>query len=428
MATSFVDKATIRCVAGNGGNGAIAFHREKYIAAGGPDGGDGGRGGDVIVVVDNHMSTLMDFRYKRKYVASPGQDGQGKRCSGRDGQSMTIKVPRGTLIRDKATGGIIHDMSDDGLFILCRGGRGGWGNQHFATPTRQVPRFAKPGLPGEDREVILELKLLADVGLVGFPNVGKSTLLSVVSKAHPKIANYHFTTLFPNLGVVYVDEGVSFVMADIPGIIEGASQGAGLGHDFLRHIDRCRLLIHLVDVAGSEGRDPVEDFDAINKELHEYNEELASRTQIVVANKCDLLGDERENIERLKAHVEAQGYRFFEMSAVTHAGTRELMRAAAALLAELPPVIRYEPDYVAPLPEAGSSDDLVIRQLDEGYWSVEGVWLQRLMQHINFGDHESRMHFDRIMREAGVFERLEALGVEDGHTVALYDLEFEYQS
>ena len=264
MATSFVDKAKIFIRAGNGGNGAVAFHREKYVAAGGPDGGDGGRGGDIVFQVDDNMSTLMDFRYKRKYVAGNGGNGAGKRCSGKDGETLYIKVPRGTLIRDAETNAIMHDMSTGEDYLACRGGRGGWGNKHFATPTRQVPNFAKPGLPGESHEVFLELKLLADVGLIGFPNVGKSTLLSVVSKAHPKIANYHFTTLFPNLGVVWVDDGVSFVMADIPGIIEGASEGAGLGHDFLRHIDRCRLLVHLVDVSGSEGRDPVEDFDSIS--------------------------------------------------------------------------------------------------------------------------------------------------------------------
>ena len=427
MAASFVDTATIKVSAGNGGNGAVAFHREKYVASGGPDGGDGGRGGDIIAVVDEHMSTLMDFRYKRKYAAGNGMDGQGKRCSGRDGESLTIRVPRGTLIRDKATGAIIHDMSDNAPFVLARGGNGGWGNKHFATPTRQTPRFAKPGLPGESLEVILELKLLADVGLIGFPNVGKSTLLSVVSKAHPKIANYHFTTLFPNLGVVYVDEGVSFVMADIPGIIEGASEGAGLGHDFLRHIDRCRLLIHLVDVSGSEGRDPVEDFETINRELAEYSPELARRTQIVVANKCDLLGEERENLERLKKHVDDKGYQFFEMSAAAHSGTQELVHAAAELLSKLPPVIRYEANYVPPVPEAGTSEELTINHYDD-YWSVEGPWLERLLMSVNFGDYESRMYFDRVLRSAGVFERLEALGIKDGDTVGIYELEFEYQS
>ncbi len=427
MAVSFVDKATIRVVAGRGGDGAVAFHREKYVAAGGPDGGDGGRGGDVIALVDTHMSTLMDFRYKRKYVAGNGMNGQGKRCSGKDGESLTIRVPQGTLIRDKATGGILHDMSDSEPFVVARGGRGGWGNQHFATPTRQVPRFAKPGLEGEDREIVLELKLLADVGLVGFPNVGKSTLLSVVSKAHPKIANYHFTTLFPNLGVVYVSEGVSFVMADIPGLIEGASEGAGLGHDFLRHVDRCRLLIHLVDASGSEGRDPVEDFETINTELREYSPELASRPQLVVANKCDLLGEDRAGAERLRTHVEALGYPFFTMSAVTHQGTQELMRFAAARLAELPPILRYEPDYVAPLPEPGNVDELQIARHGD-YWTVEGPWLQKLLQSVNFGDYESRMWFDRCLRSAGVFDRLETLGVADGDTIGIYDLEFEYQS
>ena len=429
MASSFIDKATIRVVAGRGGDGAVAFHREKYVAAGGPDGGDGGRGGDIVCVVDDHMRTLMDFRYKRKYVAGNGMNGQGKRCSGKDGESLTIQVPRGTLLRDKATGGILHDMSDDAPFVVARGGKGGWGNQHFATPTRQVPRFAKPGLPGEDREIVLELKLLADVGLIGFPNVGKSTLLSAVSKAHPKIANYHFTTLFPNLDVVYVREGVSFVMADIPGIIEGASEGAGLGHDFLRHIDRCRLLIHLVDAAGSEGRDPVEDFETINTELRQYSPELAQRPQLVAANKCDLIAPEgREGLERLRRHVEAQGCRFFELSAATMQGTKDLMLAAAGMLSELPPIRRYEADYVPPLPQVDTSGALEYRKLDADYWSVEGPWLQSLLARVNLGDYESRLYFDRVLREAGVFQRLEELGVRDGDTVSIYDLEFEYQS
>ena len=331
MANQFIDKARITVKAGNGGGGAVAFHREKYVAAGGPDGGDGGRGGDIILRVDSHMSTLMDFRYKRKYVAENGKDGSGKRCSGKDGSDLVIRVPRGTIVRDLETEEIICDMSGDEDFVLCRGGNGGWGNQHFATPTRQVPRFAKAGLPGQSREVLLELKLLADVGLVGFPNVGKSTLLSVVTRAQPKIANYHFTTLFPNLGVVPMDEGRSFVLADIPGIIEGAADGAGLGHDFLRHIDRCRLLIHVVDVSGSEGRDPVEDFDAICEELARWSPELARRPMLVAANKVDIMEDS-ERLERLRAHVEAKGCALFELSAATHQGTRELMNAAAAEL------------------------------------------------------------------------------------------------
>ena len=426
MASSFVDKARITVHAGKGGDGAVAFHREKYVAAGGPDGGDGGRGGNVVFTVDENMSTLMDFRYKRKYVAGNGANGSGKRCYGKDGDTLYIKVPRGTIVRDTESGAIMHDMSDGEDWIAAKGGRGGWGNMHFATPTRQVPRFAKPGLPGESHDVTLELKLLADVGLVGFPNVGKSTLLSVVSKAHPKIANYHFTTLFPNLGVVYVDEGVSFVMADIPGIIEGASEGAGLGHDFLRHIDRCRLLVHLVDVSGSEGRDPVEDFEAINAELREYSPELAERPQIVVGNKCDLLGEDRENIEKLRAHVEGKGYAFFELSAAAHMGTRELVQECARRLKELPPILRFEADYVPPEPKVDTSGELTIEHFDD-MWLVEGPWLQRLVATVNFSDYESRMYFDRVLREAGVFKRMEEMGVRDGDTVSMYDLMFEYK-
>ena len=426
MASPFVDKVTIQVRAGDGGAGAVAFHREKYVAAGGPDGGDGGRGGNIVFTVDDHMSTLMDFRYKRKFVAGNGQPGQGKRCSGKDGESIVLKVPRGTVLRDADSGAIMHDMSSGEDYVACRGGRGGWGNKHFATPTRQVPRFAKPGLPGESHTITLELKLLADVGLVGFPNVGKSTLLSVVSNAHPKIANYHFTTLFPNLGVVYVDEGVSFVLADIPGIIEGASDGAGLGHDFLRHIDRCRLLIHLVDVSGSEGRDPVEDFEAINAELAQYNADLASRPQLVAANKCDLLEEGSDNLERLRAHVEAKGLKLFELSAASTQGTRELMRAAAGELAHLPPVTVYEPDYVPPEPEIGTADDVQIRR-DGDVWIVEGDWLAKLVATVNFSDYESRMYFDRCLRSAGIFDRMEAMGVQNGDTVSIYDIEFEYQ-
>ena len=425
MANGFIDKARITVKAGNGGNGAVSFHREKYIAAGGPDGGDGGNGGSIILQVDDHMSTLMDFRYKRKYTATPGQDGMGGRKTGKDGESLVIKVPRGTLVRDAETGEIIKDMSDYEPFVLCKGGRGGWGNQHFATPTRQVPRFAKAGLPGESHDVILELKLLADVGLVGFPNVGKSTLLSVVSKAHPKIANYHFTTLYPNLGVVWVDDGVSFVMADIPGIIEGASEGAGLGHDFLRHIDRCRLLVHLVDVSGSEGRDPIEDFEAINLELKQYSEELSTRPQIVVANKTDLLADD-EQLEAFRAHVEAQGYQFMSMSAATHQGTRELVGRIGAMLSTLPPVAIYEPEYVPRPPQIDTSAPLEIHREDDT-WLVEGPWLERLMANINFSDYESRMYFDKMLRQSGLFDRLEDMGIQDGHIVSMYNLEFEYQ-
>ncbi len=422
---NFVDTARISVRAGNGGNGAVAFHREKYIAAGGPDGGDGGRGGNILLQVDDHMSTLMDFRYKRKYTAPNGADGQGKRCSGRDGEDLVIKVPRGTVVRDAETNEIIQDMRSSEPFVLAKGGRGGWGNKHFATPTRQAPRFAKAGLPGQSLDVLLELRLLADVGLVGFPNVGKSTLLSVVSKAQPKIANYHFTTLFPNLGMVYVDEGVSFVLADIPGIIEGASQGAGLGHDFLRHIDRCRLLIHLVDVSGCEGRDPVEDFDVIQQELQDYSPDLAARPMLVAGNKVDIAAD-RSGLEALKAHVEALGLPFFELSAAAHLGTRELMQAAAARLADLPPIVTYEPDYVPHLPEVDTSAPLHIEHEDD-VWLVDGPWLEQLIANVNFGDYESRNWFDRKLRASGLFDTLEEMGIQDGDTVSMYDLEFEYQ-
>jgi len=425
MAAPFVDTARITVRSGSGGNGVVSFHREKYVSAGGPDGGDGGRGGNVVVTVNDHMSTLMDFRYKRKYTASNGMDGSSRRSSGKDGEDLILRVPRGTIIRDAETREIIKDMSDEKPFILCKGGRGGWGNQHFATPTRQVPRFAKAGLPGETREVILELKLLADVGLVGFPNVGKSTLLSVVSRAQPKIANYHFTTLFPNLGVVFVEEGVSFVMADIPGIIEGAADGAGLGHDFLRHIDRCRLLIHVVDVSGSEGRDPVEDFEAINAELAQYSPELAKRKMIVAANKMDIMQD-TTLLDKLRAHVEAQGLELFELSAAAHQGVRDLVKKAAQELQELPPVAVYEATYVERPPEVDTSGEVSIEQFDDT-WVVEAPWLQRLIGNVNFGDYESRNWFDRQLRQSGLFNKLEAMGIKDGDIVSMYDLEFEYQ-
>ncbi len=423
--TGFIDKARITVKAGDGGGGAGAFHREKYVAAGGPDGGDGGRGGDVILTVDEHMSTLLDFRYQRKYVAENGMPGQGSRKSGKDGSSLTIRVPRGTVVRDTASGEIICDMAGQDRFVLCRGGKGGWGNQHFATPTRQVPHFAKAGLPGQARDVTLELKLLADVGLVGFPNVGKSTLLSVVTRAQPKIANYHFTTLSPNLGVVALEEGTSFVLADIPGIIEGAAEGAGLGHDFLRHIDRCRLLIHMVDVSGSEGRDPVADFEAINAELKAYSPELASRPMLVAGNKADIAAD-RAGLEALKAHVEALGLPFYELSAAAHQGTRELMYAAALKLRELPPITVYESTYVERPPEVDTSAPPTVEVID-GTWVVDGPWLRQLMANVNFSDYESRNWFERQLRASGLFQRLEEMGIQDGDTICLYNLEFEYQ-
>ena len=424
MAAGFIDKARITVRAGNGGNGAVAFHREKYIAAGGPDGGDGGNGGSIILKVDDNMSTLMDFRYKRKYVAGNGVDGQGGRKTGKDGESLTIRVPRGTLVRDAESGEIIKDMSDDAPYVLCRGGRGGWGNQHFATPTRQVPRFAKAGLPGESHDVVLELKLLADVGLVGFPNVGKSTLISVVSEAKPEIANYHFTTITPVLGVVRPMAGVSFVMADIPGVIEGASEGVGLGHEFLRHVERCRLLVHIVDVSGSEGRDPLEDFDAINRELERFNPELASRPMIVAGNKCDLATDEQ--LERFAAAMQERGYEYFPLMAPIAHGTDELVKRCAALLSQLPPIRRFEaePEALPAADSLGSRETQVTQR--EGIYEVTAPWLLQIMRGIDFSDEEGLLYFERVLRSGGVIDALEAAGCREGDTVSIYDLEFDF--
>ncbi|MCL2367481.1 MAG: GTPase ObgE [Oscillospiraceae bacterium] len=422
----FVDKATIKVKAGNGGNGAVAFHREKYVPAGGPVGGDGGHGGDVILVVDEHMSTLMDFRYKRKYAAGTGADGGGKRCSGKHGEDLIIRVPRGTVIRDEATGAIMRDMSAGEPFVVAKGGRGGWGNQHFATPTRQTPRFAKSGTPGEERRIVLELKLLADVGLVGFPNVGKSTLLSVMSRARPKIANYHFTTLYPNLGVVYARDEVSFVLADIPGLIEGASEGAGLGHEFLRHVDRCRLIVHVVDISGSEGREPMADFDAINAELAAYSPELASRPQIVVGSKMDIAQD-MDLVEAFRAEIEARGLPFLSLSAATHQGVGDLISLIAERLQGLPPVVVYEPEFVPPEEKPATPEDITIRVVDGDTWLVEGAWLDLLLGRVNLDDYESRMYFERSLKQAGIYDRLEEMGVSEGDTVVLADFEFEYQ-
>ena len=422
----FVDKVRISVSGGRGGDGAVAFHREKYVASGGPDGGDGGHGGSVILRVNDNLSTLLDFRYKRKYAAQPGSNGAGRNMSGKRGENLIIQVPRGTVVRDAETNAIIVDMSTGEDFVLAKGGRGGWGNSHFATATRQVPRFAKSGLKGVERDVILELKLLADVGLVGFPNVGKSTLLSVTSNARPKIANYHFTTLFPNLGVIYVEEGVSFVMADIPGIIEGAAEGAGLGHDFLRHIDRCRLLIHVVDVSGSEDRDPVEDFHAICAELKDYSVDLSNRPMIVAANKSDLLMPESDNLERLRQAVEEAGCELYEISAGTTQGTRELMRIVAEKLRTLPPVTIYEPEYVEVVETMGDPREMEIEHLGST-WVIYSPWLERLVMDINFDDYESRNYFDIQLRKIGLFERLEEMGIKDGDVVSIYEFEFEYQ-
>jgi GTPase len=419
----FVDIAKITLKAGNGGNGCVAFHREKFVAAGGPDGGDGGNGGNIIFEVDDNLSTLADFRYKRKYAAPNGDNGQTKLSSGRRGKNLIIKVPRGTLIKDANSGGIIADMSSGEPFIAAKGGRGGWGNSHFATPTRQVPNFAKSGQITEDIEVTLELKLLADVGLLGFPNVGKSTLLTVVSEATPKIANYHFTTLSPALGVVRLGEGESFVMADIPGLIEGASAGAGLGHEFLRHIDRCGLLIHIVDVSGCEGRDPAEDFDTINNELASYSPQLVTRPQIVAGNKTDIA--DPEAVEKFRTYVEGKGFEFFPMSAASHIGVDKLINAVRKRLASLPPVKVYEP---APRVEATVKKverDVNI-EVREGIYYVIGTWLVEVINSVNFNDTDSVRYFERMLKNNGVFEKLEEAGIDEGNTVNIYGMEFDY--
>lgn len=420
----FVDKAIIKIKAGNGGDGAVAFHREKYVAAGGPDGGDGGKGGSVIFVPDDGMNTLSDFRYQRKFAAQTGGNGSGKRCAGKSGEDCIIKVPRGTLIYDNVTGRLMADMSADEPFVAAKGGRGGWGNSHFATPTRQVPRFSKPGVPGEEYEVRLELKLLADVGLVGFPNVGKSTLISVVSEAKPEIANYHFTTITPVLGVVRPAPGVSYVMADIPGVIEGASEGVGLGHAFLRHVERCRLLVHVVDVAGSEGRDPLADFDAINDELKKFNPELASRPMIVAGNKCDLATDEQ--LEAFAAAMQERGYEYFPLMAPIAHGTDALAKRCGELLSKLPPIRRFEAQpEVLPTIEELKDRSVQITNRD-GVYFVEGAWLLRIMRGIRFDDPDGLQYFERVLQGAGVIAALEQAGCHEGDTVSIYDFEFDF--
>lgn len=420
----FVDIAKIKIKAGNGGNGAVTFRREKYVAAGGPDGGDGGRGGNIVFKVDDNLSTLADFRYKRKYVAPNGENGSGGRKNGRGGEDLVIKIPRGTIIREVESGAVMADMSEMDEFIAAKGGKGGWGNPHFATPTRQVPRFAKSGIPGEEWEVTLELKLLADVGLLGFPNVGKSTLVSVVSQAKPIIANYHFTTLTPVLGVVSLGEGSSFVMADIPGLIEGAGDGVGLGHEFLRHVDRCRLLVHIVDAAGSEGRDPIEDFEIINKELEKFDPELAKRPQIVAANKIDLASDEQ--LERLRNYFESKGYEFHTMCAPITEGTSELISAVWNKLQTLPPIKIYEAESI-PLEMFEKQNDkgFSIRVEDDVYF-VEAQWLLKILQRTDLDDYESLQYFQRILISSGIIDALRERGICEGDTVSIYDLEFDF--
>jgi GTP-binding protein len=420
----FVDTAEIHVKAGDGGHGAVSFHREKYVASGGPDGGDGGRGGDIVLQVDDNLSTLADFRYKRKYSAENGQNGGASRCCGKSASALIIRVPRGTVVRDAATGRIITDMSDDEPFVLARGGKGGWGNTHFATSTRQTPRFAKNGAPGDELDIRMELKLLADVGLIGFPNVGKSTLISVVSMAKPKIANYHFTTITPVLGVVRMGEGNSFVMADIPGLIEGAGGGAGLGHRFLRHVERCRMLVHVIDVSGSEGRDPIEDFETINRELAAFNPQLSELKQVVAANKCDLTDD--EEIARVKAYFDEKGIAFFPIMAAIAEGTDKLINYVSAELAKLPPIVRYEPDPV-PVEDftLDKKRDFTLT-VQDGVYIIEARWLLKIMEAIDPDEYDSLQYFQRVLHSSGIIDALKEAGVQKGDTVSIYDFEFDY--
>ena len=420
----FVDKVEISIKAGNGGNGAVSFPREKYVNAGGPDGGDGGKGSDIVFAPDDSLSTLIDFRYKKKYIAPDGEPGGAKRCSGKSMDATVIKVPRGTVIKDKHTGRILADISD-GPVVVARGGKGGKGNARFATPTRQIPRFSKPGFPGEKFDVVLELKLLADVGLVGFPNVGKSSIISVVSAAKPEIANYHFTTITPVLGVVKRGEK-SFVMADIPGLIEGASEGVGLGHEFLRHVERCRLIVHVVDVSGIEGRDPKEDFEKINHELANFSEELAERPQIVAANKCDLAADEQ--IAEFEEFIKEKGLSMFRVSAATTDGLDALIDAVIEKLDTLPPVKRYEtePLTLEELAQIAEQKRAFTVTKQDGVYIVDAEWLAPILSVVNMDDYESLQYFQRVLRSSGIIDELERQGIQDDDLVSVLDYEFSY--
>ena len=422
----FIDKARIFVKSGNGGNGAVSFRREKYVPAGGPDGGDGGNGASVIFEVDLGLRTLMDFKYQRKYVAEHGEDGSKKRKAGRNGEDLILKVPPGTIIRDEATGLVIADLKEEGdRAIVARGGRGGKGNQHFANAVRQAPAFARSGSDGVEKWVVLELKMIADVGLLGFPNVGKSTFLSVVTKAKPKIANYHFTTLTPNLGVVQTKFGESFVLADIPGLIEGAAEGIGLGHDFLRHVERTKVLIHIVDISGLEGRDALDDFDKINGELKLYNEKLSTRPQVVVANKIDILEDESV-FEEFKNELEGRGYKVFKMSAATRQGVDDVIAYVSELLqnAEEIELVSEEEMFRPELDEV--QDEGLQIDIEDGVYVVTGKSLRRIMYSVNFDDMESLQYFQKAMESQGVFDRLREMGIEDGDTVRIYEIEFEF--
>lgn len=425
----FIDKAKIFVRSGDGGNGSVSFRREKYVPLGGPDGGDGGDGADVVFQVDPNMTTLLDFKYKKKFLADRGVNGSGSKCYGAAGEDLIVKVPMGTIVRDVETQKVMADLSHpEDRYVVCRGGKGGKGNAKFCTPTRQAPNFAEPGMPGEERWVELELKLLADVGLLGFPNVGKSTLLSVVSKARPKIANYHFTTLKPNLGVVSVQGIEPFVMADIPGIIEGAAEGVGLGLDFLRHIERTRILIHVVDISGVEGRDAVEDFIKINEELNRYSVKLWDRPQIVVANKADMLFDE-EIYENFKKKVNEMGYdKVFKMSAATNQGVEEVIKEAARMLQEIPVTDMVIPEEDMFVQEERRFTYSIRVEEIEGVntYIVEGTFVDRLLSAVNIHDADSLRYFHKVLRNKGILDELREMGIEDGDIVRLNDFEFEY--
>ena len=419
----FADIATITVKAGNGGNGLVSFHREKYVPDGGPDGGDGGRGGNIIFKADKTISTLIDFAHKKTFTARNGEDGKARNSFGRKGEDLYIPVPVGTVIKDAKSGRVMKDMSEDGEeFIAAKGGNGGWGNVHFASATRQTPKFAKDGLKGQERELILELKLIADVGLAGFPNVGKSTLLSAVSAARPKIANYHFTTLEPNLGVIKMGEGKSFVMADIPGLIEGAHEGVGLGHEFLRHIERTRLIVHIVDVSGIEGRNPIDDYEKINNELSLYSKSLAERPQIVAANKTDIIQDE-SLLEEFRKYIANKGLPLFEISAAAHKGTKELINYVSQILDTLEPVEIYEADFE----EENFEEEPFEVYKDGETYVVEGPYIEKLLRHCNFEDGESLQYFQVALRRKGVIDALEKAGCGEGDPVRMYELEFDYE-
>ncbi|EHL17768.1 obg family GTPase CgtA [Peptoanaerobacter stomatis] len=423
----FVDIAKITIKAGDGGNGCVAFRREIYVPDGGPAGGDGGNGGNIIFKADNNLRTLLDFKYKKKYEAENGQDGKGSNMYGKNGEDLIIKVPVGTVIRDTDTNLVIADLRKNGQeVIVAHGGHGGKGNSHFKTSVRQAPSFAKSGTKGQQFEVNLELKLLADVGLIGFPNVGKSTFLSIVTKATPKIANYHFTTLTPNLGVASLKNGDSFVIADIPGLIEGASQGVGLGFDFLRHIQRTKILIHIVDISGCEGREPLEDFEKINKELEEFDEKLSRKKQIVVANKMDLLFD-KSIYEEFKDEIESRGYKVFAMSTATVQGVEDILNYCSQLLSQIEEedIFDDEEYYTDEKAVKKSTDDIKIIK-EKGIYKIEGDKLERLLYSVNFNDLESMRHFQSVLENTGIFDMLRKDGIQDGDTVSIYGFEFEF--